>query len=149
MNVPEECPLCISHQESHDYLFFECPLSQELWHFFASRISGQDSTTAVSIHSGHHTASSDFYLGAHHHADEVAATSHGLRSVERVECKDFYHNDHANTRLEGCSGPHDSRSTPFLPFAGWHSFSSRIIFCLYLISVMINFGLFHMCGVSF
>ncbi|CAA7054706.1 unnamed protein product [Microthlaspi erraticum] len=41
MNVPEECPLCTSHQESHDHLFFECPLSQELWLFFASRISGQ------------------------------------------------------------------------------------------------------------
>ncbi|CAA7041572.1 unnamed protein product [Microthlaspi erraticum] len=112
----------------------------------ASFILWAESTAAASIHSGHNTASPDFYLGAHHHADEVAATSHGLRSVERAECTDLYHNEHANTCLEGCSGPHGSRSSPFLPFAGWHSFSSRIIFCLYLISVMINFGLFHMCG---
>ncbi|CAA7054705.1 unnamed protein product [Microthlaspi erraticum] len=114
----------------------------------ASFILWAESTAAASIHSGHNTASPDFYLGAHHHADEVAATSHGLRSVERAECTDLYHNEHANTCLEGCSGPHGSRSSPFLPFAGWHSFSSRIIFCLYLISVMINFGLFHMCGNS-
>ncbi|CAA7053855.1 unnamed protein product [Microthlaspi erraticum] len=70
--------------------------------------------TNVSFRSGYHTASSDFYFSAHHHADEAAATSHGLRSVERAECKDFYHNDHTTTHLEGCSGPHGSRSTSFL-----------------------------------
>lgn len=39
MNVPDQCVLCSSAQETHHHLFFECRFSSIIWSLFAGRVA--------------------------------------------------------------------------------------------------------------
>lgn len=49
MTVPDTCPLCLTNPESHDHLFFQCPFSESLWQYFASRVCRQNMPSLMEL----------------------------------------------------------------------------------------------------
>lgn len=45
VTVPPLCLLCNVHDETRQYLFFDCPFAEEVWHYFTSRAHVSPPTT--------------------------------------------------------------------------------------------------------